>query len=140
AAKLTAIGVPTPSGKPRWSPSSIHEMIAEWDRLYQYSGIGFWNRRDCQRNKRNPRIRDTSEWIVVPDAHPAIITKSECDAIWAMVKDNKPAPKMGQSGQPSRWALSGGVLRRYPQRPLSLSHQAVGSPKEWAALKLNSAF
>ena len=77
AGELTEAGVPTPSGNPAWSPSSIQEVLAEWDRLYQHSGIAFWNRRDYRRNKRNPRLRDTAEWIVVPNAHPAIITEAE---------------------------------------------------------------
>ena len=109
AARLTVAGVPTPSGKPVWSTSSIQAVIGEWDRLYQYAGIAFWNREDCT-DRGNRRRRDTSEWTVVENAHPAIVSQDEAEAIWAMVEDKK-RQKSGKKGSASRYALSGGLIK-----------------------------
>lgn len=101
--------IPTPSGKAAWSHSTLQSILGQWERLYQYTGYAFWNREDCT-DKRNRYKRDTSEWVVVPNAHPAIITEDECNAIYAIVKDKK-RTKTGKKGKASRWALSGGLIR-----------------------------
>ena len=109
AERLTRAGVPTPSGRDKWSNSSIQSLLADWDRLYQYTGIGFWNREDCT-DRKNRKRRPSSEWVVVEEAHAAIITNAECDAIFAMVKDNK-RTRISSKGRPSRWVLSGGFVK-----------------------------
>ena len=106
AGRLTAAGVPTPSGKDYWSNTTVQSLLADWDR---YSGYGFWFREDCT-NKKNRRKRDVSEWVVVENAHPAIISEAECDALWNMIKDSKPT-KTHHSGNRSRWTLSGGLVK-----------------------------
>lgn len=109
AAKLTSAGIPTPSKRTAWSHTTVQGLIGDWTRLYQYAGIAFWNREDCT-DRKNRRQRDPSEWIVVPNAHPAIITEQECDDIRKMV-DNRSKPKPGRKGEESRFALSGGLLK-----------------------------
>jgi site-specific DNA recombinase len=109
AARLTAAGVPTPMGKSAWSNSSIQSLIGDWTRLYQYAGYAFWNREDCTQ-KGNRVLRDTSEWIVVTNAHQAIITEEECDAINAMTSDRVRTKTNGQ-GKLTNYALSGGLLK-----------------------------
>lgn len=109
AARLTEAGVPTPSGRSAWSTSTIAALISEWPRLFQYTGYGFWNKEDCT-DKHNRRMRDPSEWVVVENAHPAIISEDEAEGIYAMVKDRKRATSAGR-GKASRWALSGGLLK-----------------------------
>ena len=109
AGRLTKAEVPTPSGRDLWSSSTIQEVLTEWSRLYQYAGYAFWNRRDFT-DRNDIRTRDTSEWVVVENAHPAIITAEECDALLAIVK-NKKQVKKTHKGQPSRWTLSGGAIR-----------------------------
>lgn len=110
AAKLTAAGVPTASGKPAWSTSSIQAILGEWDRLWQYTGVAFWNRTDCT-DKQNRKRRDPSEWIVVKDAHPAIISEEEAEGIWDMVESRKREGSKQSGSKSVKWALSGGYLK-----------------------------
>lgn len=108
AGRLTRAGVPTPSGRSAWCTSSIQALLGEWDRVYQYAGYAFWNREDCT-ERGNRRKRDTSEWVVVENAHPAIITEEEAGAIYAMVGDKK---RLGvRNNKVSRFALSGGLVK-----------------------------
>ena len=109
AGRLTELGIPTPKGKAAWSHTSIHSLTGEMSRLFQYCGYAFWGREDC-RDKRNRRMRDPSEWTVVEHAHPAIVSEEDCEAIWAMVTERQ-KPKSGRSGESSRFALSGGLLK-----------------------------
>lgn len=109
AARLTEMGVPTSTGRAAWGCSSIQALLGDMSRLFQYSGYAFWNREDCS-DRKNRRQRDPSEWIVVENAHPAIISEQECEAIWAMVA-SKHKPKSGRKGAQSRFALSGGYLK-----------------------------
>lgn len=108
AGRLTKAGVPTPTGRAAWSTATIQSLLGQWDRLYQFCGYAFWNREDCSR-PGNRQTRDISEWIIVPNAHPAIITEQQCDLIWSMVSNLKRA-KTTKKGELSRFALSGGIL------------------------------
>ncbi|MCK9570389.1 recombinase family protein [Candidatus Pacearchaeota archaeon] len=102
AKRLTEFRVPTCEGLSGWSHSTVMYML-RWDMLLGYAGYSTWNKAEyCQGGKR---IRPPSEWIVVPDAHPAIITLDEAEAIDAMKK------KKGYSTGASRgrWLLSGGL-------------------------------
>lgn len=110
AGKLTASGVPTPSGKSVWSNTTIQAILGEWDRLWQYTGVAFWNRDDCT-DKFNRKRRDPSEWIVVKDAHPAIITEAEAEAIWTMVEAKKHGSMQKLKPRANKWALSGGIMK-----------------------------
>lgn len=109
ASRLTAAGVPTPSGRQAWSNSTIQSLIGDWTRLYQYSGIAFWGREDCT-DRKNRKQRDPSEWTIVRDAHPSIITEDECEAIYEMTSNHK-RTKANKSGKVSTYALSGGLLK-----------------------------
>jgi len=106
ADRLTRLGVPTPRGKDGWSDSTVHSLLGEFDKVYQYAGYGFWNRRNWQSGFC--KDRDKAEWLVVENAHPAIITEDECDKLYSMVRlplGKRPAPK-----PKSRWLLSNGAL------------------------------
>lgn len=109
AARLTDAGVPTPSGRSAWSHTTIQSLLGEYSRLFQYAGYAFWYREDC-RDRHNRKRRDPSEWIVVQNAHPAIISEKEAEAITSMT-DNLKCPKSGRNGEASRFALSGGLLK-----------------------------
>ena len=109
AGRLTEAGVPTPAGRTLWSPSTIQGILTEATRLYQYAGYGFWNKRDYS-DRHRILERDPSEWIVVENAHPAIITVEQGDAIYAMTK-HQPRVKRSHKGQPSRWTLSAGLIK-----------------------------
>lgn len=109
AARLTELGIPTPSGKPGWSHTTIQSLIGDRTRLYQYAGYAYWNREDCT-DRSNRRRRDESEWIIVENAHPAIITPDQAQEIYAMT-EGRQKPKSGRNGEASRFALSGGLLK-----------------------------
>lgn len=110
AGKLTSLGIRTPMGRSTWSPASVQSLCAEWPRLYQYTGIAFWNREDCT-DRADRKQRDPSEWVVVENAHPALITEAEADAIYAMVSDRKTGPSDERRKHDSRWALTGGLIK-----------------------------
>ena len=109
AARLTELGIPTSTGRTAWSHTSIQSLIGDMSRLFQYAGFAFWNREDCT-DRNNRKQRDPSEWVVVENAHPAIITEEECEAILAMTQGRQ-KPKSGRKGAESRFALSGGLLK-----------------------------
>lgn len=55
-----------------------HALILEWFRNpFKYAGFRCWNVRD-ENMRRNPR----SKWVMVPDAHPAIITEEEAEKVY----------------------------------------------------------
>lgn len=108
ANRLTDLGIPTPRGKSAWCQSTVRSLIAEFDKLYQYAGYGFWYRRNCQTGPCQER--DTSEWVVVENAHPSIISADEADAILATTKQIFDKPKKHNKPE-SRFILSGGTLR-----------------------------
>ena len=80
ARRLTAAGVPTPRGRKAWSDSSVNYMLMP-DKLLQYAGVGVWNRRDFRAGGKS--WKDRSDWKVVENAHPAIITVEQAEAIHA---------------------------------------------------------
>ena len=63
--------IPTPRGG-RWSADRWHFLL-HLDSLLRYSGHGLWNVRVRSQQRENP----VSEWVIVPNAHPAIITPEE---------------------------------------------------------------
>lgn len=81
ARRLTEAGVPTPRGKKAWSDSSVNYLLMP-DKLLQYAGVGIWNRRDFRKGSKS--WKDKSDWKIVNNAHPAIITVEEAEAIHAV--------------------------------------------------------
>lgn len=108
ARRLTELGIPTPSGRNAWSNSTVQSLVGEMSRLFQYSGYAFWNREDCS-DRHARQERDPADWIVVSNAHPAIISEEQCEAIYGLAHGKTPL-KGGRSGEASRFALSGGLM------------------------------
>jgi hypothetical protein len=106
ARRLTQAGVPTPRGRRAWSDSSVNYLMMP-DKLLQYAGYGIWNRRDFRNGGKS--WKDRSEWKVVENAHPAIITPEEAEAIHAIRTQRASRPGKGCK-VPSPWVLSGGLL------------------------------
>lgn len=95
------IPIPSPRGG-LWSVSTVNDMFRE-DRLLQLAGFAFWNRLDPYTEGR--KYKDRSDWIVVENAHPAVISEEEARQARAAV-----APHRGVNGNrahSSRWLLSG---------------------------------
>ena len=110
ANRLTEAGVPTATGKSGWSMSTVRSLMGEWSRLYQYSGCAFWFKEDCT-EKGNRIKRDVSEWKIVKDAHEAIISEEDCDAIFEMGKTASTRTKTNGRGKVSPYTLSGGIIK-----------------------------
>lgn len=106
---LNDMQIPSPKGEV-WGQSTIVEMLRE-NRLYQYTGIYYWNKED----HKNPgkRYKDKSEWIEVPNAHPAILTIDEVEAALAVAKVRQPRTPAARSYD-SPWLLTGLNLEGKP--------------------------
>lgn len=61
----------------KWSPTAVRQML----RNPVYTGQAVWNRRymtvdsSSGLSKKNRGFRDPTEWVIVEDAHPALISK-----------------------------------------------------------------
>ncbi len=80
---LNSNNIPSRSGGP-WGTSTIVEMLRD-ERLEQYAGTGFWNKENHKTS--GSRFNPREEWIIVPNAHPAIITNDELRS--ALERKNK---------------------------------------------------
>lgn len=106
AKRLTEAGVPTPSGRKAWSDSTINTLLMP-ERLIQYAGVGTWNKIEYRNGSKRPK--DRSEWKIIENAHTAIITMEEADAIQTIRESRTCRP--GKRGKrPSPYVLSGGLL------------------------------
>jgi len=105
AKRLTEAGVPTARGRRAWSDSTVNYLLMP-DKLLQYAGYGLWNRRDFRNGKQQ---KDRSQWKIIENAHPAIITQEEAEAIHAIREGRKARP--GKRGpRPAPYVLTGGLL------------------------------
>lgn len=82
----------------RWTQSHIRELVSR-DRLMTYAGYGIWNRTHGGR-----RARPEAEWIVVPNAHPAIISE---EMIPLLAKDYRRSQNPIPRVRDSRFLLTG---------------------------------
>ena len=101
--RLNELNIPNPSGK-TWICSSISQMFRE-DRLKQYAGYYYWNK-TAKRGIIGQTRKDKSEWIIVENAHPAIITDEEVEAALALARSRQPRTAAISSFN-SKWALTG---------------------------------
>lgn len=107
--RLNSLKIPGPEGKP-WGTSTLVEMLRE-NRLLQYTGIYYWNKED--HSTKGKRYKDKGEWIVVPNAHPAILTTEEANAALALTLSRQPRTPAARSYD-SRWLLTGLNLEGRP--------------------------
>jgi site-specific DNA recombinase len=76
--------------------------------ILQFCGYGVWNART-----KAGRDRPPSEWVIVPNAHPALIAEDEARAVLAARRRAQATgtlPTRGRS-QTSAYLLSGGVFK-----------------------------
>jgi len=107
---LNKAGVPAPRRK-YWGTSSVRAILQP-SLLLQYAGYGVWNV-----HGKHGKINPPSEWEVVENGHPAIITMEEAQAI--QTANEELTRKSGDrsrkrmetvSTQRSPYLLSGGLM------------------------------
>ena len=76
AAFCDEMHIPAPRGG-RWYKNDRWHQLLRLDSLLRYCGYGLWNVRPKKEWRENP----VSEWVIVPNAHPAIITVEEARLI-----------------------------------------------------------
>lgn len=104
---LNELEIPAPRRK-YWATTCLYSAECNEDSLL---GIGTYNKRQFARNG-NGRIKDKSAWIREIDAHPAILTPDEFDAL-NMLRNNKRKRK----GSISRFQSNNDhLLIGYPDR------------------------
>jgi DNA invertase Pin-like site-specific DNA recombinase len=80
-----------------WSKGVLNAVIKN----PAYAGDVVWCRRPHDAaERRATRVRDRSEWVVVPDAHPAIISRELFHAARARLDNNKVERRMTVGGYP----------------------------------------
>ncbi|MFH1688783.1 MAG: recombinase family protein [Candidatus Eisenbacteria bacterium] len=102
--------VPSPR-KRYWSKSSLYSLLQP-SALLQYAGYGVWNVHSARGRRKPP-----SEWEIVENAHPAIITMDEAEAIMEINKRQSRVAQDRSKGRMakvrtkgSRYLLSGGLF------------------------------
>jgi len=98
-----------PARRKRYWGLSTWNAILQPSVILQFCGYGVWNARTKEGRHRPP-----SEWVTVPNAHPALVTEDEARAIvaarrQAQARATFPANR-GRS-QISQYLLSGGLFR-----------------------------
>ena len=108
---LNEQGVPSPR-RQYWGITSLHSLIHKDSMLLKYAGYGVWNVHG-KRGRRKP----PSEWEVVENAHPAIITLQEAEAIAEVNRQQSRAANDKSKGRMaavrtknSPYLLSGGLF------------------------------
>ena len=101
-------GIPAPRQK-YWGSTTWHSLLQP-NCILQYAGYGVWNVRG-KSQRRNP----PGEWTIVPNAHLALITEEEAQAILS-VRGQRPKMLPKEAGamarsKGSRFMLSGGLLK-----------------------------
>lgn len=122
------VPIPSPRGG-LWSVSTVNDMFRE-DRLLQLAGYAYWNRLDPYTEGK--KYKDRQDWIVVENAHPAVITEEEARQARAAV-----APHRGVNGNRangSRWLLSG---KNLVGEPMFVCARCGANVVAWTAGKNN---
>ena len=91
-----------------WHQSIWRKMLGP-DSLLQYSGYALWG----TKLEDGHSFRPVAEWVIVPDAHPALITLEEAHTI-AVVSRGHRVRKLYRRlawGESAPYLLSGGVFR-----------------------------
>lgn len=83
--ELNRLRIPSPR-QDLWSTSSIISICRE-DMVWTAAGYSIWNKHYSKGDKpRGEKFKPVSEWVIEPNAHPAIITETEAREIIEMTK------------------------------------------------------
>ena len=99
-----------PARRNKYWATSTWNSILEPHRLLQYCGYGVWNV-----HRKNGKKRPSSEWVIVENAHPALLSEEEALAIAnargrQRQRTRKFDPGCGRS-KSSPYLLSGGLFK-----------------------------
>jgi site-specific DNA recombinase len=124
AGNLTADGVPTPSGKPRWSHPSVRDVLTE--RRYTGDAYGYGWVVD-KTNGGNKRRWDQDKAIQLPDGTiPALIDLETFEAVQARLTKNK-AEASRNNKEPKAALLRAGYCRcGYCGRSMTVKRYSSG--------------
>jgi hypothetical protein len=98
-----------PARRKRYWGLSTWNAILQPSVVLQFCGYGVWNART-----KEGRGRPSSEWVFVPNAHPALITEDEARAILAArrrAQGTTPIPSNRGRSLSSEYLLSGGLFQ-----------------------------
>ena len=103
-------GIPSPRKK-YWSVSSIRSLLQP-SALLKFAGYGVWNV-----HGKKGKLHPPSEWVTVEDAHPAIISLEQAEAIMEVnqkqrqLSGDKSKKRMAAvRSEGSKYILSGGLF------------------------------
>ena len=103
---LNELEIPAPRGK-YWANTCLYEA----ERNESLIGIGIYNKR-MYSNNGNGREKDKSEWIIVENAHPSLLTKQEFEALQILRKT-----KLKRKGTETKFQSNNQhLLAGYPER------------------------
>lgn len=108
-AALAERGIPSPTGKPRWHPTPLRELL----RRPIYTGTGVAYRMRCTRSAGHcnvQRPRPPEEQVQLPGIAPAIVTPEEQAAVLARLTFNQMCATR-RSKHPEATLLRAGFIR-----------------------------
>ena len=80
---LNELEIPAPRGS-HWATTCLHEA----EKNLALIGVSIYNKRQYARNGGG-RIKDKSEWIQIENAHPALLTPEEFEALNQLAKSRR---------------------------------------------------
>ena len=92
AKQLTAMGIPTQTGKPEWNRATVKDILQN----NLYTGMIRWNRRKTSKEydegkvTRKKRRLTPNDYLVVPGKHPAIVDQEIFDKAQTLWSGNVP--------------------------------------------------
>ena len=91
-----------------WTSHVWHQLLGPVA-LIEYCGFGVWG----ARRTGQTRLRSLSEWVVAPDAHPAIITQADAHMIGTVMQSYRKRNLYAAcfADRSALYLLSGGVLK-----------------------------
>lgn len=99
---LNARAIPSPKGD-YWSVGTVNDMLRE-HRLEQYMGTAFWNKEE--KRDTTGKFKPREEWIIVENAHPAILTPDELKAALQRRAESRKTAVYGATRE-SQYLLTG---------------------------------
>lgn len=103
---LNELGIPAPRKK-YWATTCLYEA----EKSEALIGIGIYNKKQFAKSGKG-RTKDKSEWIIVENAHPALLSKDEFEILQALRKT-----KLKRKGTETRFQSNNEhLLIGYPER------------------------
>lgn len=104
--RLNVNNVKTLTGR-AWSRSSVYSLL-EPSAVIAAAGHYCWNR-GTKKHHRGSNLKPMDEWVVVENAHPALISDEDARRLIAMVRHIQSGQRHDKENSP--WLLSGGIFK-----------------------------